>query len=353
MSSAALIMIGAGEADDLPNNWQHAYDRLILVEPIPERAAELRARFANTANAEVVEAAITGDAECDEMTTLQIFSWQAVSSRHAPADLLNLFPGLEVDRALRVRAITLSDLLESCQLDANADNGLMVDAPGDGHAIARSLIDSQWHEAFTWLRVHEAASGLYANAAGPDPIADALTDAGFTQNARDTEDPEWPLLTFSRNRWKLRSERLEADVERLTAEIAARDQRIQQLTSELDVHAKALDQRTAERDAAHHEVEEAKRIAEAEAQRKEAAEARATELSETLETHTAEHDQQTRRIAELEEQLKAKEAQMQSQANENADLQRRQELMNEELSKAEAQIDLIKDLLFKQNEEKA
>ena len=162
----------------------------------------------------------------------------------------------------------------------------MVDAPGDGHAIARSLIDSQWHEAFTWLRVHEAASGLYANAAGPDPIADALTDAGFTQNARDTEDPEWPLLTFSRNRWKLRSERLEADVERLTAEIAARDQ-------------------------------------------------------------------QTRRIAELEEQLKAKEAQIQSQANENADLQRRQELINEELSKAEAQVDLIKDLLFKQNEEKA
>lgn len=196
MSGSVLVVIGAGEAQALPEDWRTVYSRLILIEPIPVLAAALRERFAEMAAVEVIEAALVPDDDTSGKTTLQVFSWGPASSRHAPAELLTLFPGLELERVLRVHSLTLSACFADCDIASTAENGLIVDAPGDGLALIDGLINAKWHQAFAWLQVREPAPGLYSAGSGLNAILQRLSRAGYTETAVNESDPEWPFATL-------------------------------------------------------------------------------------------------------------------------------------------------------------
>jgi len=70
-------------------------------------------------------------------------------------------------------------------------------------------------------------------------------------------------------------------------------------------------------------------------------------LEGEVRTQTQARDEQARVAAERQRQLTELQQQMQARESSQSELSARQQLMHEELVRAEAQIDLIKDLLLR------
>ena len=291
VAADTLLVIGAGEGHDIPPDWQEHYRRLVLVEPLPELARSLRRAFGEQPNVEVLETAIVPDVNAGDTVTLYEFNWTQASSRHQPADLLQLFPGLKTERMRRVSAISLEQLIRERDLSAQGEHALVLEAPADEGPIISALIESDAHKYFSRIQVHYPAAGLYHSPTDPEAMLQALKASGFEIEAENQTDPDWPSVSFTRDRWRLAFEEARETIEALKAKLTEQN--------------KARESEGSER-------------------------AKAQQLAE-----------------ERGRQLTERQQQLQRAQQELSELKTRQTLLQEELVRAEAQIDLITDLLLK------
>ena len=383
-----LLVIGAGEGRDIPPDWQEHFQRLVLVEPLPELARSLRLAFGEDPNVKVLETAIIPGVNAGDTVTLYEFNWAQASSRHQPADLLQLFPGLKTERMRRVSALSPQQLIRELDLSADGEHALVLEAPADEGPIISALIESDAHKAFSRIQLRYPAPGLYDNPTDPEAMLQALKASGFEIETQDQTDPDWPSVSFTRNRWKLALKAAKETIKTLKAELAeqneARESEVsarEQLEQQLNDTKAALSKHIAEGDEQTKRADEqaatAKQEAQARAKAEQLAEERGSQIAtletrlkehqQTLEKRTAERDAQAKRTddqaatAKQEAQARAKaeqlaeersrqlterQQQLQRVQQELAELQTRQALLQEELVRAEAQIDLIKDLLL-------
>ncbi len=350
-----LLVIGAGEAQNIDADWRDHYRRLVLVEPLPERAQFLRKTFGEDPDIEVLEAAIVPGATPGDTTTLYEYNWPQATSRHKPAELLQLFPGLKTERMWRVSALSTQHLIQEIGLSLEGEHGLILDTPADEGPILAALVESNAYKCFSCIQLRYPVAGLYDTPEDPETMLEALTAYGFEIESQDRTDPDWPSLRLMRNRWKIAFEEARETIKALEAQLAERAEavtaaeqlaeyrkkEIATLDSQLREHQQALDKRTAERD------EQAKLSHQATAQLKEL---------------TSVHENQSLAFAKLEEELKnaqtslasAKEDQQKrlhecrqalDQEKEHRErLELQQITIKQELVKAEAQIAILTEL---------
>ncbi|HRL74800.1 MAG TPA: hypothetical protein PLC86_03490, partial [Candidatus Accumulibacter phosphatis] len=72
------------------------------------------------------------------------------------------------------------------------------------------------------------------------------------------------------------------------------------------------------------------------------------QLEKEVKTHAQARDEQAKLATERQNQIASLQQQMESKRASDAELSARQQLMHEELLRAEAQIDLIKDVLLRE-----
>lgn len=272
-----IVHFGAGRCTELDFYKQAAPDRLILVEANPDLAAGLERRTANMDGAEVIHAAITTS---NEQVALKVLSLPEASSLRIPTELIDLFPGIRVSQEVTVEGRLPQDILKEVELDADKENWLIIDIPGEELVTLNQLEESGYLAKFERVVLCCGVSALYENSAPADQSLALLSSFGYEVLELDRdEDPDRPEWLLKRSLLKLENIELH---ERLTA---MQDQ-IAALTKDRDEQAR-------EAEASGKELEELK-SAQAEAEK---------QATEQIEVLTKERNEQIDLIAELKERV--------------------------------------------------
>lgn len=352
-AAPTIIHLGAGRCSELASYLDMQPGQLLLVEADQRLATLLRERVAQQPHVEVRCAAVAAQ---KRTATFYRYNLADAGSLHPATGLRNLYPGLRVVEEATVTVDSAAELLESVQLDQTGRHLLAVDIPGEELAVLQSLEAAGLLAQFSQLRLYCGVEPLYEGSATTQTMIAWLEEHGFDLEYQDAErDPDRPCWLFRRNQIKMQMVELTLQFENTQA---ARDQQsklAQEFKQQLEDLTKVHEELLANRD--FHVQESAGRqqqIAQLTASL-EHQNTQAQQLKQQLEQASVARDEQARLAAESQAELEKVKVALQDTDNRKnqleaqlAELQHRQQLMNEEMVKAEGQIELIKDLLLRE-----
>jgi len=396
-----LIHLGAGPCRELDAHLALQPERLILVEADPSLAEALSARAQGLESVDVRHLAV---ASKPGEVTFHRYNLPDAGSLHPATGLKALFPGLKRLQTLTMEAVGIGDLIDSFRLEPDAVHRLIVDLPGEEFPCLRALDDGGQLHRFQWLSMYCGHEPLYEHGLAAGAILDWLSEQGFDLvECDETQDPDRPCWILKRNPLKLECLTLQSQIQQFLADksaltkdkaalsaardeqaklVAERQQQIEALNAEKAALAKDKVALSAVRD------EQAKLAAERQ-QQIEALNAEKAALAKDKAALSAARDEQAKLAAERQQQIEALNAEKAALAKDKAALSaardeqaklaqarqveidnlksrlqeqqkrvteldsqlterdQRQTLLDEELHKAEGQIELIKDLLLR------
>lgn len=377
-----VVHIGAGDTAVLEAYDRVRLQRLVLVEGDPETAALLKEAAAKCEGVRVLATAVAPEAG-----SLVWFRYN-LARLNGPVDwesLTSIYPRLRRLDCLSVRAAALRTLLEQQVdiTDGSTDNVLVLNVPGQEGPLLASLPAELQHH-FTWVVLCTCSAPLGPSESTPSAALQYLQRGsyGLAATAGDA-DTLWPakLLRFDATSFELRTLR-----DRLDTAIALQQSQTATI-AEQQRQREALEQdRAALEAAARQSSEELRQVSQArdglalslsQAQtqiaslnsalgetRKQAAE-RESLVQQLMKVRDELTRQSSERQVEIEalqrertllaeardEQARARRQEEQRSAQLEsalAELTARHGLLQEELVKAEAQIELITDLLLRE-----
>ncbi len=256
-AAGTTLVVGAGNGAELPLLRGLGQRRLILVEPHPQFANELSARICPSEGEEVWPLAIAP--EPAQQRRLLVLSNLRYSSLCEPVRLLEHGPNLRQQAPIEVRVRTLEEAIETASPQPDANNLLILDAPGLGVELLRQTDASQL-QRFAWMVVHASTvPELYRGEPSYEQGSERLSTLGFV---RVEEDPDalYPevVTLYRRDDHRIEVMRQTSLVERLRRELSEaqevsswRAQQHQQQLSELSAERDGLLQRLQTADQAH------------------------------------------------------------------------------------------------------
>ena len=287
-----IIHLGAGICRELIFYESLNPRRIILVEPDPEQLELLQNKARAENNVQIIDCAVTGTNSDLGNEKLQVLSDPSFSSLKEPTGLLELLPGLTVLHQLDSKVKSITDLLQTLELNASASHWLIIETPGiEAHIIA-SLRDSGQLTLFEHLLLRAGTGVYYAGASPVGEIVSTLTAVGYQEKGfPDRSDADFPIyhlhldpLFIQNQRYKEQIENLEKAATETSGLLKERDQKIENL------------------------------------------EKTATETSAVL---------------------REREQQIENLSRTNQDLERNQQLLDTEVVKVEAQLEMIKDVVLR------
>ncbi|WP_462321779.1 class I SAM-dependent methyltransferase, partial [Halochromatium sp.] len=191
------LVVGAGNGAELPMLRAVGQRRLILVEPHPQFANELSARISPADGEEVwtlaiapapnhVPAQVPAQAATQQRNLLVLTNLR-YSSLCEPERLLEHGPNLRKQTPIEVRVRTLQEAIETASPQADANNLLILDAPGLSVELLRQT-EASLIQRFAWIIAHASSvSGLYRGEPSYEHGTERLSALGFV---RVEEDPD-------------------------------------------------------------------------------------------------------------------------------------------------------------------
>ncbi|MEC9306440.1 MAG: hypothetical protein VX449_12805, partial [Pseudomonadota bacterium] len=255
---AHTFIIGAGDGSQLTHWRALSSEQLHLAEAHPAHAKTLQQHTQGQPQEHLYPGAITANTQ--ETATLHLLTLPKFSSLNAPSGLSQQLPNISVQGTETVPAQPITAWLTQTELDPNATHTLVINAPGQAHALLNATPNALLH-AFTWIMVSTADEALYENDVDSATLETALTQRGYARVAED--DATYPMV-------ERLYQRQPSVIERLT------------LTAERDALAKQLEEA---RTNAKNETEKlAKQLEEARATAKSETEKLAKELEQARNT---------------------------------------------------------------------
>lgn len=191
-----IIHIGAGQASELPQWLETGAKQIVLVEPNPELAEQLRQRTAQHPQVTVVEAAITTEPANNQ---LREYNLPEATSLHPATGLKELFPGLQQRSVREVETQHPAELVKQSRPEPQPGDELSIISPGEEHHILQALAESGLLTTFTRLSLLAHEEPLYENAQSYRATVDWLQTQGFELKQTNAEDPDWPVWELVRN----------------------------------------------------------------------------------------------------------------------------------------------------------
>jgi hypothetical protein len=206
---AHTFIIGAGDGSQLTHWRELSSEQLHLAEAHPAHAKTLQQHTQGQPQEHLYPGAITADTQ--ETATLHLLTLPKFSSLNAPSGLSQQLPNISVQGTETVPAQPITAWLTQTELDPNATHTLVINAPGQAHALLNATPNALLH-AFTWIMVSTADEALYENDVDSATLETALTQRGYARVAED--DATYPTVERLYQRQPSVIERLTLTAER-------------------------------------------------------------------------------------------------------------------------------------------
>jgi hypothetical protein len=340
--------------------------RVVLVCGDPDAALAIKRGTQGRPAVEVVETAVSPTSGTAQWLR---FNVREIDGLLEPSGGLRTFyPRLQLLERVPVAASSLQALLErlALELEDGRQNLLVLETPGLEDRLFGDLADPALR-LLDWILVRGACDGLYEGGAGHRAVLQRLREHFYRPVVEDEDnDPLWPwtLLQYDaaaaeRASLARRMEELEvqlmgrareheAQVEQLAtarneqAKLVAQHEAQLQAAAQAEAKSQALvEQLTAARDGLQVQVQALKQ-AKAEVER--LAQDRLVQVDKLERAR----DDQAMLAVELQRRLDEVTKSKADLEESTSELRLRQRLMDEELIKAEGQIELIKDVLLRE-----
>lgn len=212
----SIIHIGAGQAAELEEWRASGAERIVLVEPNPHLAEQLRQRTCGEANIIVVEAAITTTPTNNQ---LHEYNLPDASSLRPGTALKQLFPGLKIVNTYHVATLTPAQLMEQYGPEPSEPATLVMQAPGEEHVIIQALAEAEAISGFSQLRITTNRDPLYEGSQAAENLLNTLQTLGYNIQQENQQDPDWPIWQLARDPQQDKIAVLEENLEALEQQL--------------------------------------------------------------------------------------------------------------------------------------
>ena len=308
------VILGAGRDFDPADFCDTSIRKFILVEADPEVFQDLQDSLIGQDNMECVEAFVHSG---EGRARFYRYTFSFANGPFSVGRLAEIYPRLLTKGTMDLPVISPHILLEKLQLSPEGSHLLILDLPGQESLLLGAdegcLVKAFDTILFRGCKEPLAEGSQVANSAIP-----LLNEAGFSLAASDLEtDGNWPSFLFERDKLKLRFLELESIIQNLKSQLESE-------TQAKDAQTKLASERQSALEAAVKAKDEQAKLA---GERQSALEAAVKERDQFKKTAS----DRAARIAELEAQV--------------ADQAERQKQIDEEMIKAEAQLEMLKEFM--------
>lgn len=301
-----ILHIGAGECSELSVYLATRAERIVLVEPVPELVYRLRQRTKQEDRVTIIEAAVT---DKNGKTILHHFNVSDLATLHPPEEPPLRWPGLCKVSQYNVKTVGLSGLLEKIDMQQGKVNWLVIECPGEEETVLHELGKNYAHSFFQYISLHTSSMTPRIDTAWPR-LRKVLYEVGYCLEdifgQSDDRVYHASIATNSLKSSQLEKQLKEAMAERhkLTNQLAEERGEARIMKEKLDRFAKQVDE----------------------------------EKSTSLK-----HVEKIQELLSLQGSLRQENRQLKA---ENEEIEHRQVLLEEELCKADVQLELIKELFL-------
>ncbi|WP_418139336.1 hypothetical protein AB9R84_11305 [Oceanimonas smirnovii] len=236
MQPHTLVHIGAGDGSNNAKNT--AWQKQILIEPLPTAAEALRTATKTEPNTEVWELAISCHGN-NQPAPFTEYNLAGYSGLQADNNLSELYPGIKVMQQHTVTTLTPAALLNKLQLVAQEHNKLIIHANGETAAIAHALAAQGQLTQFAELEIN-LASELYHQEITAAELS-TLLEHEFDLVKSTQNDPEVTVQHWQKNQHKITSNllqqeltQLQTKLEQSNTQLAEQQQHTKQLQTKLE-----------------------------------------------------------------------------------------------------------------------
>lgn len=337
-----LLWLGAGHGQISSKLLENA-ERVVMIEARADAISALEARYPEQSAYQIIHAVV---APRNEDTTFYVTNLADYSASTRPTGIKDVYPSLKVAETLNVKTRAIDEIVAELHLDGAGINHLFIDIPDQAQSLIEALHNHQLLSLFSTLEI-QLSDNHYEGSGSLSQLDKNLVDKGFEQVGNDTADPDFPIWLFKKNP-------LWAVLKEAEAQLAAKDQELatiqQQLAAETSEKLKQAETF-------------GKELAEASEQLARLRAAKDEELATIQLQLTAEASERAKlsdqclmlnkKIADVSslatkrlEKVTHLESINRRMEEKNVKLNERQEVLDQEMVKAHAQINLIKDLFL-------
>lgn len=342
----AVLHLGAGMCRELEDFLRLKPDKIILVEANPKLTDELRSKARSLHTVEVVGTAV---AATGGQALLWVLNNARESSVHRPTQLLKRYPNLGVTKSVSVPAMTVSQLVDRLSPEGSRENLLVLELQGAELAVLSSA-PLETLQKFSWIATRTSTEALYEGGARFAEVDALLRRSGFRPVAPEKLVTELSFheVLYRRDAAEVELGRLRTELDRQRRLAAEQADELRRLTRALEEQGRLqMDRQTQIEQLNKERDETAKQTGERQARidqltkEREATAKQAGERQARIDQLTRERDEQTKLLTAAQQKVTQLEQQQ-------SELEHRQRLLDEEMVKAEAQIELIKDVLLRE-----
>lgn len=385
-----LIWLGAGSAAEPALDFAN-FSKVTLIDARAEATQALTRQYSQANNVQVITQAVAASSGA---ASLQHYNLAAFAALSPATGLTQLFPGLKASQSENLTTKSINELVSELALTGN-QHTLVLDIPDQALSLLHALQSQQQLSLFNTIYLQYSNDELYAGMAPFSQVSAFLKQHYFALKQTDNTDPDLPVYCFTLDAAAKEVALLKQQVKTLTEQLGAGEAQISRLQRQAATEKQQVvseketlrQQFTAAKVAAEKtQAELHGRIAGMDAELKQALEQRKNAEQQTSSvndkiTHQAQQLAELTRQAEQLQQRAAEQQQLHTQQlnklqaefdqvakhaatrldkinqleqskrqlhDVNEQLVKRQQALEHEMLKAQAQIDIIKDLLLKQ-----
>jgi FkbM family methyltransferase len=209
-----LIHLGAGSCSEFTAYLNTPIANIILVEGDPHLIKVLHKKYSETDKVNIINAVVS---DHKGQAIFNRYNFSDLNSIHTPNDfLLELYPGLVKIEEIHVETVTPTSLLESLVLDAEKNNKLIIDAPGEELALLKDILNGQKLHFFKFVQLYCGIKSLYINCNSSIQILNWLQTNGYDLVSQDHSlDPDRPCFNLQRNIFYVHNLELKSQIKQI------------------------------------------------------------------------------------------------------------------------------------------
>jgi len=223
-----LLYIGAGRCSGLNEFIKSKAKTIVLVDANPAVCNYLKYETRNAPHIAVVQAAITSTART---ANFKIFNFEEMSSLLKPADLLEIYPGLELDKASAITTVGFSELVKT-HVPKGASFDLILDVSGGEGEIVSEVLAGPYFKKVQNFKIICSARELYRGAIPASKIEKLFNSIGISTTLIGNDADDFIALSGKIDAALLEKLELEKKIQALSSEKKRTSKTLAQLKSE-------------------------------------------------------------------------------------------------------------------------